>query len=152
MRMSEATYETLLDEFRAIVAKMEETGCFNIWGRVVDLDALTMRDIAGVQHRSRQRGSSALSDGRSASPRARIHRSQRPLALPGREPQRRSHRDRVAQDRTDPAGRAPLPRPGCGAQSLIGTAIYDRRRSRLIASPGSSLSSMRSRRSVPPGT
>ena len=45
MRMSEATYETLLDEFRTIVAKMEETGCFSLWGRVVDLDALTMRDM-----------------------------------------------------------------------------------------------------------
>lgn len=45
MRMSQATYDTLLDEFRTIIAKMEESGCDKAWSRPVDLDAISMRDM-----------------------------------------------------------------------------------------------------------
>lgn len=45
MKMPEHVYESLEQDIRTIIEKMEETGINRIWNRDIDLDALEMRDM-----------------------------------------------------------------------------------------------------------
>lgn len=49
MRMNPETYETLLDEFRTIVRKLEETGASLRPGVAFDPDNITMRDMWDIR-------------------------------------------------------------------------------------------------------
>lgn len=49
MKMSQKTYEAMLDETRTIIAKLEETGAALHPGRSFDPDNITMRDMWDIK-------------------------------------------------------------------------------------------------------
>jgi hypothetical protein len=49
MRMSEQAYETILEETRVVIARLEETGAALHPGREFDADNLTIRDLWDIK-------------------------------------------------------------------------------------------------------